>query len=105
MQTLTAFDKVHDCWIAIIHEAIDNFSHFAAVPYLAPILSGETAIVWNNLDRQCDNRTVSYIIPALVAQANRYDRQGLDISAHECRWLVGKFRTGEMTAIGSYLLK
>jgi hypothetical protein len=98
--TIKAFELIHDQWIAVIHEAIEGSS----VPYLAPIVSGESVVVWNNLDQATDNRAASYLIPALVKLANRYRRDGLSISAADACWLADKFRNSEITVVGAYLL-
>jgi hypothetical protein len=102
--TIKAFELIHYQWIAVIHEAIEGFNHFPSVPYLAPIVSGESVVVWNNLDRATDNQAASYLIPALVKLANRYRRDGLSISAADACWLADKFRNSEMTVVGAYLL-
>ena len=99
METITAFDSIHACWMAIIDEAIENNKRFSAVPYLAPIVEGRASVVWNNLDRSGDNRAASDLIIALIAQGNRYRRNGLDISAADCTFIVDKLKSGEMTVI------
>ena len=99
MTTITAFDSIHGCWMAIVDEAIENNKRFSAVPYLAPIVEGRASVVWNNLCRTGDNRAASDLIIALIAQSNRYARNGLDISAADCMFIVNKLKSGEMTVI------
>lgn len=104
--TVAAFERVHAVWQMLIDESIERFGHFPSVPYLAPILSGESVVVWNHLDRQVgtDNRAASYLMLALVAQANRWERDGLDRSAADARWLVQRIADNVMTVVGAHHL-
>jgi hypothetical protein len=98
--TITAFDSVHACWQAIIDESIENNIRPVAVPYLAPILDGYATVVWNNLCRKdTDSRAVCDLIIALIAQSNRYRRNGLEVSAADCMFIIDKLKSGEMTVI------
>jgi hypothetical protein len=99
--TIAAFDRVHANWQALIDEAIQRFRHFPSVPHLAPITDGRSVVVWNNLHRSTgtDNKAASYLVAALIAQANRYQREGLGISADEARWVALQLSNNDMTVI------
>ena len=102
--TAPVFEPVHVCWLAHITEAITNSKNTS--PHLEPILSGESFVCWDASDsRGHENRAASQLIQALVCQANRYERDGLEISAQDCLWLVHGLHSGDLTVIPAYLLK
>jgi hypothetical protein len=104
--TAPTFEPVHVCWMAHITEAINNSKRLASARTLAPIVNGESFVCWDaSEDRGHENRAASDLIVALVAQANRYDRDGLEISAQDCLWLVHGLHSGDLTVIPAYLLK
>ena len=102
--TVIAFEPVHACWQALIDESIERFHHFPSVPHLAPITDGSSLVVWDNLSRciGTDNRATSYLHAALVAQANRYRRDGLSVSAADCALIAHWLSEGALTVIGAH---
>jgi hypothetical protein len=104
--TAPTFEPVHVCWMAHIALAIGHSKRSISTPYLEPILTGESFVCWDaSDDRGQENRAASHLIAALVAQANRYDRDGLEISAQDCLWLVHGLHRGDLTVVPAYLLK
>ena len=101
-----AFEPVHACWLYHIQEAIKGMQRTIAVPCLEPILTGGSFVCWDASDsRGHSNQAASQLVTALVCQANRYEREGLEISAHDCLWLVHGLHSGDLTVVPAYLLK
>lgn len=102
-----AFERVHESWQAVILEAIKGWRRPLATPWLAPILDGTAAVVWDNESQSkgYDNQAVTHLLPALLAQANRYERMGLGCSASDCRWIADQLRAEEMTVVNAYHLE
>lgn len=100
------FERVHDCWQAVILEAVQGWKRPVSLPYLGPLLSGRSCVVWDysNDARGWDNQAVTHLLPALLAQANRYERMGLSVSAADCRWLAHELTIGELTIVGAHHL-
>lgn len=104
--TTATFQRIHDAWQALVLDSIQAWKRPVSVPYLAPLTDGRSQVVWDMSDgpRGWDNQAVTHLLPALLAQANRYRRMGLDISAADCCWLAQQLKSGAMTIVGSYML-
>ena len=104
--TIAAFDRVHSSWQELILASVRQWRRPLSVPYLAPLLTGETVAVWDNLNRcrGCDNQAVTHLLPALLRHANRLEREGLEVSAADCRWLAHQLQDESLTLIGAHHL-
>ena len=104
--TIAAFDRVHSSWQELILDSVRQWRRPLSVPHLAPLLTGETVAAWDNLSscRGFDNQAVTHLLPALLAHGNRLERQGLEVSAADCRWLAHQLREEELTLIGAHHL-
>ena len=99
LNTIT-FEPVHQCWQQIILDAVRGHKRPAALPYLGPIEHGHAVTVWDySEDKGYDNKSVLYLMHALTAYANRFDRAGLEITAADCRFLWQKLSVGDLTVI------
>ena len=105
--TAPTFERVHEGWQALILEAVKAWKRPVSVPYLAPLLAGRSYVVWDNSDdaRGWDNQAVTHLLPALLAQANRHQRNGLEVSAADCRWLAHELTNGDLTIVGAHHLE
>ena len=103
---IAAFDRVHSSWQELILDSVRQWRRPLSVPHLAPLLTGETVAVWDNLSscRGFDNQAATHLIPALLRHGNRLERQGLDVSAADCRWLADQLQEEELTLIGAHHL-
>lgn len=100
LNTIT-FEPVHQCWQQIIIDAVRGYKRPAALPYLASIEHGKTVVVWDfSGSKGYDNKSVMYLMHALTAYANRCDRNGLEITAGDCRFLWQKLSAGDLNVIG-----
>ena len=105
--TTPQFERVHDCWQAVILEAVKAWRRPFSAPYLAPLLDGRSFVVWDYSDdaRGWDNQAVIHLLPALLTQANRYERMNLQVSAADCRWLADMLRRSDLTIVAHYHLE
>jgi len=105
--TTSTFERVHESWQALILDAVKAWKRPISAPYLGPLLSGRSFVVWDYSDdaRGWDNQAVTHLLPALLTQANRYERNGLSVSAADCRWLAHELSNGDLTIVGAHHLE
>lgn len=101
-----AFERVHDGWQAIINQAIENWKPFRSSLRLMAITEATAVVVWDldHVSVGTDNWTTSDLICALLSDANRSERRGLEITAKDQRWLAQLLKSGDLTVIGAHHL-
>lgn len=100
------YEPVHSGWLEMIKQAINNWRPFRSSLRLMSITEGSSVVVWD-LDHTAagtDNWATSDLMCALMSDASRNERCGLEITAKDQRWLAHLLKTGDLTVIGSHHL-
>jgi hypothetical protein len=111
--TKRTLESLHDGYAAVVLDAIatnaalggESREEFVRY-YMQPGPEGLQLYYWNEPDARLDQRPhvtrwTAFLCFALEHQATTYDADGLDISAKDCRWLVGCVRSGRLVLMNN----